>query len=152
MHLKRTCAMAAILVTGFVRAADVPKLPSDFFLPQMGKLEDTIEVKQTSEKEFQLRQHLGGRPLPRDSGTLLNFMAFCAAYGLSTSKGYSGWSLTMKPSTGDMPVERFLVVLLSNGPDDLKDVTSPKDWTGYIDNAKIRDATCKRLVNPQYLK
>lgn len=133
-------------------AGQAAKLPSDFFLPEFGTLEQTIEINQISDKEFQIRQHLGGQPIPKDYGTLMNFMAFCVGYGLSSAIGYSGWSLTMKQPIGDTPTERYLTVRLANGSDELKDIALPKDWTGYVENVKIRDATCKHFVNPQYLK
>jgi hypothetical protein len=142
--------MAAALVATPARAGEAPVLPSDFFQPNLGKLEDSVEIRQVSKTEFHLRQHVGGGPIPRDAGSVLNYAAFCVAYGIASSRGFRGSALTMKPPPSDKPpTERLLTVFLANAPGDMK--PSPQT-TGYMDNARLRDGICKQFVNPKYLK
>jgi hypothetical protein len=87
-----------------------------------------------------------------DEGSTVNFYAFCVAYGIANAKGYSGWSMTMKPPEGPAPTERLLTIILGNKKQDVMDVPVPADWTGYVDNKEIFEKTCKHFVNAKYVK
>jgi hypothetical protein len=148
----RRAALLLVVLACAAHAAEPPILPSDYFQPHLGKLEDSVDIKAKSEREFELRQHVGGGPIPRDAGSVLNYAAFCIATGISSRRGFSGWSMSTKPIPIEQPIkERFVTVLLAKSPEDVKAAVPPQ-WTGYIANVKMRDGICKQFVNPKYLK
>jgi len=49
-------------------------------------------------------------------------------------------------------IERFIIVLLANSADVLKDPAAPKERIRYLENEKLRDNACKKIVNSKYLK
>ncbi|MGO9446627.1 MAG: hypothetical protein ACLPXB_17915 [Thiobacillaceae bacterium] len=130
--------------------AEGPSLPSDFFNPKFGKIEDAGKLKQVSAKTFQLRQRLGNSSL-NNSGEILNFVSFCVAYGLSRSNGFSGFAITMQPidDSGDK-IERLITIALVNGGTELTRTPSPTQWSDYVNNFAIWNGFCKNIVNPQF--
>lgn len=146
----RSVSIAIFLILLQYHSSSVAEsfIPTDFFDAKFGKLEDTGEIRQLSERQFQLKQKLGRSNL-NNSGEILNFTSFCLAYGLAKIKGFEGWSISMTPDEENKN-GRILTIVLLKDAKELADIPSATPWSGFVSNKQVWDGLCVNLVNPKY--